>query len=406
MVTEARRKLRLTYTEEALATYDPGTPLLSLSLPLTTESFPNGVVRAFLDGLLPEGEARRVIAQDFGVRADDTMGLAMAVGRDCAGALVIQPEGDAPPPRPTIQTAERLTDTDLAELVSNLRSAPLGVNPRVRISLAGVQEKLLLTRLGDGAWGRPVDGTPSTHILKPQMERFPNTVENEAFCMRAARKLGLPVAEVTTTAVAGQLLLVVTRYDRIIEQDGAVQRIHQEDFCQALGVPPNHKYQEDGGPSLRSIAEVLRVNDPGALDTLARATTLNVALGNGDAHGKNFSLLHDVSGRLRLAPAYDLLSTRFYGDDRLAMHVDHVRRIDRVTTDRIVNEAMAWGMSKTRAATAIESVVEALPAALNDAEREAPFPPAGLRELIDDQLAVLLGDNHSRTSRVSRGRTP
>jgi len=114
MVTEARRKLRLTYTEEALATYDPGTPLLSLSLPLTTESFPNGVVRAFLDGLLPEGEARRVIAQDFGVRADDTMGLAMAVGRDCAGALVIQPEGDAPPPRPTIQTAERLTDTDLA----------------------------------------------------------------------------------------------------------------------------------------------------------------------------------------------------------------------------------------------------------------------------------------------------
>jgi len=79
------------------------------------------------------------------------------------------------------------------------------------------------------------------------------------------------------------------------------------------------------------------------LDTLARATTLNVALGNGDAHGKNFSLLHDVSGRLRLAPAYDLLSTRFYGDDRLAMHVDHVRRIDRVTTDRIVNEAMGLG---------------------------------------------------------------
>jgi len=88
--------------------------------------------------------------------------------------------------------------------------------------------------------------------------------------------------------VAGQLLLVVTRYDRIIEQDGAVQRIHQEDFCQALGVPPNHKYQEDGGPSLRSIAEVLRVNDPGALDTLARATTLNVALGNGRRSRQEF----------------------------------------------------------------------------------------------------------------------
>lgn len=132
----------------------------------------NARTSAFLDGLLPESDPRRAIAAVLDVAASDVFALLGALGKDCAGALVIQPEDEPPPRTPTPQTAEPLSDDDLAELVANLRSAPLGVDRSVRLSLAGAQEKLLLTRMPDGTWGRPVGWTPSTHILKPEIERL------------------------------------------------------------------------------------------------------------------------------------------------------------------------------------------------------------------------------------------
>ncbi|MGD0043376.1 MAG: HipA N-terminal domain-containing protein, partial [Isosphaeraceae bacterium] len=230
IVEEERRRLRLTYTSEALSRYALGTPLLSLSLPLRPERHTQGVVRPFLDGLLPEGESRLTVARDFNLRASDTFGLIRAIGRDCAGALVIQPAEEPPPPPASTLTAEPLTEQEVSELIANLRTAPLGIDERVRLSLGGVQEKLLLTRLPDGRWGRPVDGTPTTHIVKPQIERFLATVENEAFCMRVAKRLGLSVAHVETTMIGGRKLLVVERFDRVVDKTGAVARIHQEDF--------------------------------------------------------------------------------------------------------------------------------------------------------------------------------
>lgn len=135
------------------------------------------------------------------------------------------------------------------------------------------------------------------------MERYANTVENEAFCMRVARNLGFDVANVETTMVDERPVLVVERYDRVVGADGSVTRIHQEDFCQAFGLSPERKYEDDGGPTLARIAGVLQdVADPGAAETFLRALTLNVALGNCDAHAKNFSLLHSEAGPLRLAP--------------------------------------------------------------------------------------------------------
>ncbi|MDQ1455169.1 MAG: serine/threonine-protein kinase HipA, partial [Actinomycetota bacterium] len=193
-IDQERRRMRLEYSKDALDRYPLGTPLLSLSLPLTSKRYSHGVVRPFLDGLLPEGDSRRALADDLELLASDTYGLIRALGRDCAGAIVIQPADDPPPVQPTTLTAKRLNDAEIGELVANLRSAPLGVGGRVRISLAGVQEKLLLTRMPDGSWGQPVDGTPSTHILKPEIARFPDTVENEALCMRLAKHLGLAVA--------------------------------------------------------------------------------------------------------------------------------------------------------------------------------------------------------------------
>jgi serine/threonine-protein kinase HipA len=186
IVDQKRQRLGLVYTHEASERYPPGMPLLSLSMPLTSRRYGHGVVRAFLDGLLPEGDVRRVVADHFDIRAGDTYALIRLLGRDCAGALVIQPDDDPAPPQATTRTAEPLTDTQIGDLVANLRSAPLGVDARVRMSLAGVHEKLLLTRMLDGSWGRPINGTPSTHILKPEIAQYPNTVENEAFCLRLA----------------------------------------------------------------------------------------------------------------------------------------------------------------------------------------------------------------------------
>ena len=398
---ERKGRLRLSYTDEALETYEGGIPLLSLALPLTSDRYPNAVTRAFLDGLLPEGEPRNAIAADFDLPANDVFGLLAALGKDCAGALVIQPQGDPAPSTPTTHTAEPLGADDVAELVANLRSAPLGIGRKVRLSLAGVQEKLLLTRMPDGTWGRPVEGTPSTHILKPEIERFANTVENEAFCMSVAKHLGLPVAAVETIAIDERPVLVVQRYDRIVDPDGTVHRVHQEDLCQALGLPPERKYEDDAGPSLVRVARVLQdFAEPNALHTLLRAVTLNVVLGNCDAHGKNFSLLHTESGALRLAPLYDLLSTRLYPvEDKLAMFVDTVQLADRVTAERIVNEATRWGIPQTVAESIVSEVLEELPAAMSAAGGEVEAVPPELPELVSRRV------EHLRSSASANARS-
>lgn len=393
VIQRDRDRLRMAYCQDALDRYELGVPLLSLSLPLTAEPYPQGLVRAFLDGLLPEGEPRRIIARDLGIRESDTFALIRALGRDCAGALIVQPAGDGPPAAPTTLTAERLTDGELAELVENLRSAPLGAGGRVRISLAGVQEKLLLTRMPDGAWGRPVDGTPSTHILKPEISAYPKSVENEVFCMRVAKHLGLEAASVETTEVAGRKLIVVERYDRVVHEDGSVERLHQEDLCQSTVTPPDRKYEDDGGPSLRRIADILQTAaSSDAVEALVRAVTLNVLLGNGDAHAKNLSLLHRQTGVLRLAPLYDLMSTFFYGDDRLAMHIDNVRRTDRVTEDRIVNEAATWGLSRRRASEVVLDLVDRTPAAVAAARDETDGLPPEIPAVVERQLARLTAE--------------
>lgn len=389
-IDRERDRLRLRYTDTALERYPLGTPLLSLSLPVANRRYPQGVVRAFLDGLLPEGESRTAIARDVGVAPSDTYGLIGALGRDCAGAVVIQPAGDAPPGLATTLTAEPVDDEMLATSVRDLRSAPLGVGGRVRISLAGVQEKLVLTKLPDGQWGRPVDGTPSTHILKPEIAAFRDTVQNEAFCMRVARNLGLPVAAVATTEIAGRRVIVVERFDRRVTPEGAVQRVHQEDFCQATGTPPDMKYQENGGPSLRRIADTLAsFAEPKAAERLLAAMTVNALIGNGDAHAKNFSLLHNPTGTIALAPLYDLLSTLHYGDDRLAMYIDNVHHTDRVTISRLVNEAESWGIPRDRATALIDELLANAPQAIARAADETDELPADLIDTVHVQLQQL-----------------
>jgi serine/threonine-protein kinase HipA len=215
-------------------------------------------------------------------------------------------------------------------------------------------------------------------------------VENEAFCMRVAKHLGVDVAEVETTELADRKLMLVERFDRHVSADGSVERIHQEDFCQAFGLSPDFKHEEDGGPLLQRIAGILgTVAAPGSLERLLQAVTLNALIGNGDAHAKNFSLLHNSSGALTLAPLYDLLCTLHYGDDHLAMYIDNVHRTNRVTTERIANEAARWGLGKEPALTIIEDLLAKAPDAIAAAHEETEGVPADLVSRVELQLAQL-----------------
>lgn len=389
-VTEGRGRPRLGYTTEALAKYELGTPLLSIGLPLTDVPYAPDATRSFLDGLLPEAESRRTIAEELDLRANDTFGLIKALGRDCAGAIVVLPSEETGGAQATTLSAVPLSGEEVAERVANLRSAPLGVSTRVRISLAGVQEKLLLTQMPDGRWGDPVDGTPSTHILKPEIRDLPNTVENEAFCMRIARHLGLLAASVETTEFGGRKVIVVRRYDRVVSSTGDVERVHQEDFCQALSLPPKTKYQEDGGPPLKKMAAVLRgFARPDSLHRLLQATFLNVLVGNGDAHGKNFSLMHHRDGSIELTPLYDVMSTLLYEMNDLAMYIDDVRRIQRVTRERLRNEAKSWPMRQEAIDLILDELVELAPEAIEQARDETPGVPDHLLRICVGQLASL-----------------
>lgn len=397
VITRERDRLTTEYTEEAHSTYPGGTPLLSLSMPLSYSRYGNGISQPFWDGLLPEGDARDLLAADYDLVSRDTYGLIRELGRDCAGALVIQPN-DLPCVKPSHFAAiQPLTGAEIGALVDRLRTAPLGVGGDFRGSLAGVQEKLLLTRLPSGKWGQPKDGTPSTHILKPQIPRvnFPNSVENEVFCMKVAQQLNLPVARVGLARLGDRKIAVIERYDRFVDETGELQRVHQEDFCQATST--SNKYQDEGGPSLLKMSRLLRRAPAGTLDELLRMVTLNTLVGNADAHGKNFSILHNANGAIALAPLYDVLCLTGYRRHNPAMTIDGAKTFKQITASRIVNEGVSWGMERVHAADVVDDILSRAREAIASAAVLVPGLPTDIQNVVGIQLATVKGERQAVT---------
>lgn len=289
---------------------------LSASLPKRAEPFTRRECRPFFGGLLPEEGQRDAAAQALGVSRANDFALLDRLGGDVAGALQLLPLGEAPTTPSSDQRPTALDDAGLIRILDALPVRPLLAGEEgLRLSLAGAQSKVPVV-LVDGAVALPAPGQPTTHILKPPISRFRATTENEAFVMRLAAAIGLDVAPVEPRVVRDRTFLLIERYDRAIDDDGHVRRIHQEDFCQALGVPPETKYASEGGPTFKDCFELLRriVARP-AVDVLKLldAVIFNVMAGNADAHGKNFSIFYSDEGP-RLAPLYDLLATVAYPD--------------------------------------------------------------------------------------------
>lgn len=343
--------LRLRYTAEALERWPANSPVVSCALPLGRRP---QQARAFCAGLLPEGRALQELAHRAGVATNDTFGLLERYGRDVAGALIISREE----PEPQRHGIAAYDEQSLAEAVEALDEHPLGVYDDSELSLAGLQDKLLLVRSPDGQWGRPLHGRPSTHILKRDDARFPGLVAAEGACLRLARALGLTTVDADLAQIGDHWCLIVSRFDRRGTGED-VARIHQEDLCQALGIDPagargRIKYQDAGGPSLRDLAGLLdRYARDGAaeLDTLVRAVTFTVLIGNADAHGKNIAVLHDTPETVTLAPLYDTVPTVLWPKlrTRAAMTVGGRAQLADVTIEDIVAEAASWPHPEARA---------------------------------------------------------
>ncbi|MFZ4857702.1 MAG: type II toxin-antitoxin system HipA family toxin [Desulfuromonadaceae bacterium] len=290
---------------------------LSLSLPLRAAPYSDDESHPFFANLLPEEKIRAVIARNLGVSLNNDYGLLERIGGDCAGAVSLYPETGEPKREPG--TYRQLTLDELNTIISELPQRPLLAGEKgIRLSLAGAQKKLPIFydeqqfHLGYGT-------APSNYIIKPAIENLDGTVENEAFCMALANSVGLDVPRSFIHQHGETRVFIVKRFDRVIVGDDT-RRLHQEDFCQALHIPPEYKYESEGGPSLAACFNLVRtasIRSGKDVLSLLNWVIFNYLIGNSDAHGKNISLLLLPEGPM-LAPFYDLLSTRIYAHYGLA----------------------------------------------------------------------------------------
>jgi serine/threonine-protein kinase HipA len=336
-------------------------PAVSHAMPLQGEAHPHAACIAVFGGLLAEGASREALARNLGISRQNDFALIEELGGDCAGAISVLPVGAALPTEPR---ARELDSDELDRVISELPQRPLGANPAegIRLSLAGAQPKLPVI-LDGSSTSLPMNAAAATtHIIKPEPERFPGLVDNEAFCMELAHAVDLPVAATSKqTSRSGRQYLLVTRFDRDLTVE-PIRRLHQEDVCQALGRSSETKYQSEGGPSVAETVELLRdASSVPARDlpTLWRALVFNWLIGNCDAHAKNFSLLYD-GGSPTLAPLYDLVSTAAYPEltKRLAMSIDGARDLEEITTASWEQLATQVGYSARFAREATNTLVK------------------------------------------------
>lgn len=297
--------------------------VLSLSLPFTPENqaHQGEIVSHFFDNLLPDSDAiRRRLAVHYHVKANSTFQLLAAIGRDCVGAIQLLTPDEIPTDVQTIQ-GKPLNEAEIAQLLINATTNNI-LNQSddvddLRISIAGAQEKTALL-FHQQQWQLPQGSTPSTHIFKLPLGLVGNTqadmrtsVENEWLCSKIVAAYGLAVASCEIAQFQEQKVLIVERFDRWLTSDQRwIMRLPQEDFCQALGISPLHKYQNDGGAGIAAIMEILKYSEQAAEDmkTFFKAQLIFWLLAATDGHAKNFSIFHTPNRNYFLTPLYDILS--------------------------------------------------------------------------------------------------
>jgi serine/threonine-protein kinase HipA len=397
-----RRSLRFTYDPDYAA--GPASTPLSVSMPLRLSPYLHATIHPYLWGLLPDND--RVLerwAREFGCSPTDVAGLLRGVGGDVAGAAqYVAPH--ATPEASLPGDVEWLSDDDVAQFLRDLRrdTTTWRPHPEGRWSLAGAQPKIaLLYDQSADRWGIPTGATPTTHIVKPAIGALDDFDINEHLCLSAARRAGLIAATTSIRTFGGERALVVERYDRIVDDSGAVVRVHQEDLCQALSVHPDRKYEVDGGPGaeqlgrlIREVAgdrDVARFFDALVYSWLVLAT---------DGHTKNYSLL--LSGhQVRLAPLYDVASALPHLDHprkaRMAQKIGGEHRPSFIQRRHWERLARSLGLGSDEAQARIRALAEHLPDALADATSESLLTDDERRiaDTVRDQIVSWAAERHS-----------
>jgi serine/threonine-protein kinase HipA len=306
---------RFAYRPEAVEKANPGEVVLSHAMPVRGEPFSASTSRAYIEGLLPQGSRRHLIADELGLDPGDAYGLIAELGRDCPGAVTFLRSGEEPEPAGASPPAW-LSEEELEQLLRPRleRFFDPSNERRMRFALPGERHKLALVRDEENdRWAWPETNLPSTHIVKPEVPGRAGLVANEMTCTLAYRELGLPVAHTSIETIAGHLCLVSKRFDR-----WGTERLHQESFAQALGVAPGgegHRRQGET-PDLAESCGLLRaIGEEHGAQTLMSAVLCDLVIGNCAARGDNAALLFTGRGPI-LAPLFGIAATEIYGAER------------------------------------------------------------------------------------------
>jgi serine/threonine-protein kinase HipA len=370
---------------------------VSISLPLREDAFRGAPVAAVFENLLPDSDKlRQAVAETIGADGTDAYSLLLQIGRDCVGALqFITEDDDTDIPDTSAISGEPISDAEIEKLLNNLARAPLGLDRDhdFRISVAGAQEKTALL-FHKKKWLRPSGTTPTTHILKTQIGNLPdgidlsNSVENEYYGLAVMEAFGLPMNKAEIKVFGKTKSLVIERFDRVWTKDGRLRRIPQEDCCQALSVPPSRKYQNEQGPGMVDILNLLKGSDTPARDqkTFLKAQILFWLIGATDGHAKNFSIFLGAGGLFHLTPLYDVLTAQPYLDARqierkkmkMAMSVgtNGHYKMDEIQGRHFVQTAQRAGVPEYIAIEALDEISGTAEKALEKVEKKLPpgFP--------------------------------
>ena len=383
--------MHFAYAPEWLS--DEKAPSLSHAMPKQEQPFGDHACKAVFGGLLPEEGQRTAIARALGVSPDNPFRLLEALGGDVAGALAFLPQGEEPLQDYSKTAPEPLKEGALAGLLDRLPSVPmLAGEGGARLSLAGAQSKLPVVLTTDGGIAIPRPGEPSTHLIKPEPDRFPGLAANEAFCLALARALGIDAAHAEWRTAAGKPFLLVERYDRISVERTA-HRLHQEDFAQALGVPSNRKYAAEGGPTFRDSFALLRsaaTRPAREVLKLADAAIFNLIIGNADAHAKNYSLLRLETGEVVLAPLYDLVATHMWKElsPKLAMRFGRAATLEEFDGENVVRFAEEAGLGAPYIRRRVSDLADAVTEEIEKGVQVPGNPPEDAVAPIAEALSI------------------
>ena len=352
---------------------------ISITMPFKSARIGSDIFLPWAANLLPESEQLRTVGQILGMARSDAIGLLSAIGGDTAGALSIGQPGRTA----ALQWREIGKSADLEKVIDELPNKPFLVGDEgVSMSLAGVQTKLAVAVDDTGRICIPMNGSPSTHILKPDSLRLQGSVQNEAFCLTLAKRLAIPTPNIATGRAGNRTYLLLQRYDRIVTGN-RWRRLHQEDFCQALGKPPSAKYEfnQTGipGPTLKDMFDVIRQHmSPTDIVRLLDMVVFNVLACNSDAHAKNYSIVVRGSGT-SLAPMYDVMCGDVWENvtKSLAQKIAGKSRGDNLQARDWQMFACECGLNPKQVLERVSALATSAIAEAGAAEREVADMPAG-----------------------------